>query len=72
MRRIWKNRELTDQMGENGLRFAEAFCAESRAYEEMREYLTGRGLRRKSPYLEIQWAQQPDFLLATHGAVFLC
>jgi hypothetical protein len=44
MRRIWKNRELTDQMGENGLRFAEAFCAESRVYEEMREYLTGRGL----------------------------
>jgi hypothetical protein len=44
MRRIWKNRELTDQMGENGLRVAEAFCAESRVFEETREYLTGRGL----------------------------
>jgi len=31
-------------MGENGLRFAEAFCAESRVHEEMHEYLSERGL----------------------------
>jgi glycosyltransferase involved in cell wall biosynthesis len=44
MRLLWRDRELNERMGENGLRFAETFCTESHARDEMREYLAGCGL----------------------------
>jgi hypothetical protein len=44
IRSLWRSRELNERKGENGLRFAETFCTESYARDEMREYLAGRGL----------------------------
>ena len=44
MRLLWRDRELNERMGENGLRFAETFCTESHARDEMREYLARCGL----------------------------
>ncbi len=51
MRLLWRDRELNERMGENGLRFAETFCTESHARARnarvpcrMRPYCVSRSL----------------------------
>jgi len=44
MRAMWRDREMLDRMGENGLRFAEAYCSEGNVRREMIDYLALRGL----------------------------
>jgi glycosyltransferase involved in cell wall biosynthesis len=43
-RRLWQDRSLCIQLGDNGRRFAASECIEARAVEHFRRWLNSRGL----------------------------